>query len=88
MKSEYANVHDLFAIPTTASLQETLIAYDVMSHVQGRSPDSVNAFQTGGLLEGRVKNVRYRRFAIPKGGLKIPITIVVKKSLSGSVQEK
>ena len=28
-------------------------------------------------LEGRVKNVRYKRSTIPKGGLEIPITMVV-----------
>ena len=30
-------------------------------------------------LEGRVKNVRYKRSTIPKGGLEIPITMVVKR---------
>ena len=29
-------------------------------------------------LEGRVKNVRYKRSTIPKGGLEIPITMLMK----------
>ena len=33
MKPEYANVYDPLAIAITASLQETLTGYDVVSHV-------------------------------------------------------
>ena len=44
MKFEYANVHDPFAILITASLQETLIAYDMVGHVQEKSPDFADAF--------------------------------------------
>ena len=80
MKPEYATIHDPLAIAITASLQETLTKYDVVGHV----PREISRFcryflNYGGLLEGRVRDVRYRRSPIPKGGLEIPITMLVKR---------
>ena len=73
-----SNVYDPFAIAITVSLQERLTAYDVAGHV----PREIFRFcryflNYGGLLEGRVRYVRYRRSPIPRGGLEIPSTIVV-----------
>ena len=80
MKPEYVNVHDPFAIIITASLQKIWTGYDVVAYV----PREIFRFcryflNYRGLLEGRVRGVRCKRSPIPKGGLTIPITMVVKK---------
>ena len=67
MKPEYANVHNPLAIVITASFKEILIAYIVVGYVQR----DISRFcryllNKGGLLEGRVRDARYRKFLIPK----------------------
>ena len=80
MKPEYANVHDPFAISINASLKGKLTAFDAVGHV----PRDISRFcryflNYGGELEGRVRDVRYRKSPIPKGGLEIPIVMIVRK---------
>ena len=38
----------------------------------------------GGVLEGRVRDNNYRRSPIPKGGLEIPIVLIVNKDKAPS----
>ena len=45
---------------------------------QGISPDFADNFYRG-LLEGRVRDVRYRKYPTPKDGLELQIIMVVKK---------
>ena len=67
-------------------MQETLTVYYVVGHVAREISRFCQYFLNyGGLLEGREKNVRYRRFLIPKGRLEIPIKIVVKKHKASPV---
>ena len=71
--------------PYNASLQGTLTAYAHIHHDEvGHVPRVISNFfqyfsNYGGLLKGRVRNVRYRISLIPKGGLEITVTIVVIK---------
>ena len=44
----------------------------------------INVLNYGGLLEGRVKDVRYRRSPIQKGGLEIPVMMEVKRHRASS----
>ena len=69
MKPDYTNFHDPFPIAITVSLQETLTTYDVVSCV----PKEISRFckNFGGLLERRVRDVKYRSSLIPKGKLEI-----------------
>ena len=63
-----------------------MTAYDAVGHVPRKIAQFCRYFLNyGGLLEGRVRDVRCRRFAIPKIGLEIPITIVVKKHKASPV---
>ena len=68
------------------TIRETLTAYDVVGHITRKISRFCRYFlYYAGLLEGGVRNVRYRRSPIPKGGLEILITIVVKKNKASSV---
>ena len=80
IKPEYAIVHDPFVIAITASLQETLTAYGLVGHLSRRIFRFCQYFLNyGGLLVGRVRDVRYRRALILEDELEIPITMVLKK---------
>ena len=72
MKPEYANVHDPFAIAITVSLQKTLTEYNVVGHVSREISRLCSRYSLnyGGLLEGRVRDVRYRRSPLRKVDLK------------------
>ena len=66
--------------PYNASFQGTLTAYDEVGHIPRVISNFFQYFLNyGGLLKGRVRNVRYRSSLIPKGGLEITETIVVIK---------
>ena len=74
------NFFDPFAIAITASLQKTLTAYNVMGHVPREICRFCRYFLNyGGLLKKRARDARYRKSPNPKGGLEIPITMVVNK---------
>ena len=61
-------------------MQETLTAYDKVGHVPRVISLICQYFLNyAGQLEGNLRDVRYRRSPIPKGGLKMPKTIVLKK---------
>ena len=62
IKPEYFNVYYPFATVITVSLQESLTADDVVGYV----PRDISRFcryllNYGGILEGRVREVKYRR---------------------------
>ena len=80
LEQEYGNVHDPFAISIHASLRDKITASDIVGHI----PREISRFchfflNYGGALEGRVRDSKFRRSPIPKGGLEIPIVLIVWK---------
>ena len=81
IENDYGNVHDPFALSLNVQTHgRRLLAYNIVGHI----PREISRFchyflNYGGSLEARVRNTQYRRSPIPRGGLEIPIRLIVKK---------
>ena len=82
IENDYGNVHDPFALSLNAqSNRRRLAMYDIVGHI----PREISRFcyyflNYGGSLQARVRDTHHRRSPIPKGGLEIPILLIIKKN--------
>ena len=84
VEHDYGNVHDPFAISIKASSRARRVAMFAMFDIVGHLPREISRFchyflSYGGSLEARVRDIKPRRSPIPRGGLEIPIILIVKK---------
>ena len=86
IENDYGNVHDPFALSLNAHLNRRRLAmYDIVGHI----PREISRFcyyflNYGGSLHARVRDTQHRRSPIPKGGLEIPILLIIKKNEADS----
>ena len=70
----------VFAISIHASLRDKITASDIVGHIPREISRFCHFFSIyGGAPEGRVRDSKFRRSPIPKGGLEIPIVLIVWK---------
>ena len=84
VEHDYGNVHDPFAISINTSSRGRRVAMFAMFDIVGHLPREISRFchyflSYGGSLEARVRDIKPRRSPIPRGGLEIPIILIVKK---------
>ena len=80
IEREYGNVHDPFSISIRASSRGNVTSSNIVGHL----PREISHFchiylNYGGALEGLVRDRKYQRSPIPKGGLEITIVLIIKK---------